>query len=86
MNAKFALLALTFLITLASLPPTATAWAPAAHDYMCPQDYPVDCHIADTPDFQKNHPYGDQQNHLCYDNKSDGVARLVAKYYVKSIM
>ncbi len=83
MNAKFALLTLTFLITLASLPPTATAWAPAAHDYMCPQDYHVDCHIADTPDFQKNHPYGDQQNHLCYDNKSDGVARLVAMYYVK---
>jgi hypothetical protein len=50
---------------------------------MCPQDYHVDCHIADTLGFQKSHPYGEQQNHLCYDNKSDGVARLVAKYYVK---
>ncbi len=83
MNAKFALLILAFLITLAFLPSTVTAWTPDAHEYMCPQDYHVDCHIADTPDFQKSHPYGDHQNHLCYDNKSDGLARLVAKYYVK---
>jgi len=65
------------------LPSAATALTPDAHEYMCPQDYHVDCHIADTPAFQKSHPYGDQQNHLCYDNKSDGLARLVAKYYVK---
>ena len=39
--------------------------------------------IADTADFQRNYPYANQINHLCFDNKTDGVPRLVAKYYVK---
>jgi hypothetical protein len=59
------------------------AWGGAAHGYMCPDGYDIDCRIADTLDFQKNYPYGAHENHLCYDNKTDGMARLVAKYYVK---
>jgi hypothetical protein len=59
------------------------AWTGAVHDYMCPDGYNIDCKIADYSDFQENYPYGAHQYHLCYDNKSDGVARLVAKYYVK---
>ena len=83
MGSKFALLILAFLTTIALLPSTATAWTGAVHDYMRPPDYNIDCKIADTPNFQKNYPYGAHQNHLCYDNKTDGMARLVAKYYVK---
>jgi hypothetical protein len=68
---------------MALLPSTAIAWTGAVHDYMCPDGYDIDCKIADTLDFQKNYPYGAHQYHLCYDNKTDGVARLVAKYYLK---
>jgi hypothetical protein len=82
-NSKFALLILAFLITMTLLPSTVMAWTGAVHDYMCPNGYDIDCTIADTHDFQKNYPYGAHQNHLCYDNKTDGMARLVAKYYVK---
>lgn len=59
------------------------AWGGAAHGYMRPHGYNIDCGIADTPDFQKNYPYSGFQYHICYDNKTDGMARLVAKYYVK---
>jgi len=69
-------------MTVALLPSTVMAWG-GAHGYMCPQGYNIDCGIADTPDFQKNYPYGGFQSHVCYDNKTDGMARLVAKYYVK---
>jgi hypothetical protein len=82
-NSKFALLILAFLTTSVLLPSTAMAWTGAAHDHMCPDGYNIDCKIADTPDFQKNYPYGGFQYHICYDNKTDGMARLVAKYYVK---
>jgi hypothetical protein len=58
------------------------AWG-SAHGYMRPDGYDIDCGIADTTDFQKSYPYGAHENHLCYDNKTDGMARLVAKYYVK---
>ncbi|MCJ7561012.1 hypothetical protein MUO79_10420 [Candidatus Bathyarchaeota archaeon] len=64
------------------LPSTVMAWG-SAHGYMCPQGYNIDCGIADTPDFQKNYPCGGFQYHICFDNKTDGMARLVAKYYVK---
>jgi hypothetical protein len=70
-------------MTTALLPSTVMAWGGAAHGYMRPQGYNIDCGIADTPDFQKNYPYGGFQYHICYDNKTDGMARLVAKYYVK---
>ena len=83
MKSKPALLILAFLITTALLPSTAMAWTGAVHDYMCPNGYEIDCTIADTPDFQTNYPYGGYQYHVCYDNKTEGMARLVAKYYVK---
>jgi len=69
-------------MTVALLPSTVMAWG-NAHGYMRPQGYNIDCGIADTPDFQKNYPYGGYHTHICYDNKTDGMARLVAKYYVK---
>ena len=70
-------------MAMALLPSTAIAWTGAVHDYMCPDGYDIDCKIADYSDFQKNYPYGGFQYHFCYDNKTDGMARLVAKYYVK---
>jgi len=80
---KAALIVFTFLIATALLPSTVMAWTGATHDYMCPDDYNIDCGIADTDDFQKSYPYGGFQYHVCYDNKTDGMARLVAKYYLK---
>jgi hypothetical protein len=83
MKSKSALLALAFLSTALWLPSSVTAWGGTTHDYMCPDGYEIDCRIADALDFQKSYPYGAHENHLCYDNKTDGMARLVAKYYVK---
>jgi len=82
-NPKFSSLLLAFLITVLLLPSTVMAWTGAVHDYMCPEGYLIDCKIADSSDFQKNYPYARQSFHLCYDNKTDGLPRLVAKYYVK---
>jgi hypothetical protein len=82
-KSKSALLILTFLLSTALLPSTVMAWVGTTHDYMCPNGYKIDCKIADSPDFQKNYSYGGFQYHICYDNKTDGMARLVAKYYVK---
>ena len=76
------MLLLAFLVSTAMIP-TVSAWSWGEHDYMCPQDYAIDCKIADTFDFQKNYPYAKPINHVCLDNKSDGAARLVAKYFVK---
>ena len=82
MKTKSALLILAFLSTTMLLPSTVMGWG-SAHGYMCPDGYDIDCGIADTADFQRSYPYGAHENHLCYDNKTDGMARLVAKYYVK---
>lgn len=80
---KFSSFILVFLVILLLLPSTAMAWTGAVHDYMCPEGYDIDCKTADSSDFKRNYPFGGSNSHLCYDNKTDGLARLVAKYYVK---
>lgn len=80
---KFSSFILVFVVILLLLPSTAMAWTGAVHDYMCPEGYDIDCKTADSSDFKRNYPFGGSNSHLCYDNKTDGHARLVAKYYVK---
>lgn len=79
---KFSLLILAFMISISLFSSPVMAWTWTVHDYMRPEGYDIDCKIADYRDFQRTYPYGDL-SHLCYDNKTDGLPRLVAKYYVK---
>jgi len=65
------------------LPSSAKAWGPKTHNYMCPDNYAIDCTIADSHEFMKNYRFGEKFYHLCLDNKSDCPPRLIAKYYLK---
>lgn len=69
-------------VSLALLPPYASAWTGTTHEYLCPEGYGIDCGIADHDEFKGSYPYG-EYNHLCYDNKSYCTPRLLAGYYLK---
>ena len=63
--------------------PFVSAWSRGTHDYSCPENYPIDCNIADSREFQENNPYANTLYHVCYDNKEDCMPRLAAKYFLK---
>lgn len=79
----FFLISLILTLLVAIFPSTARAWAGEAHQYMCPPDLLFSCTEADHPDFKRKYPFAENFNHLCFDNKPDCLARLVAKYYLK---
>jgi len=85
MKPKLSLIIVLSLFVSAGLvlPSAAKAWAPKTHNSMCPDNYGIDCNIADSDEFMREYPFGGKTNHLCLDNKSDCLSRLVAKYYLK---
>lgn len=72
----FALLGLVFPLPI-------RGWTGGTHHYLCPDEYPLDCGIADSLEFKKTYPFAEDFSHLCFDNKEDCLPRLVAKYYLK---
>lgn len=60
-----------------------SAWSRGTHDYSCPENYSIDCKVADYFEFQKNNHYANTIYHVCYDNKEDCISRLTAKYFLK---
>src|SRR5512139_1814257 len=85
MNLKLTALIIAFLFALTVFPSLANGWVVDTHDYMCPQNYTIDCKIADYAEIHNNYPYTTHLSlsHLSLDNKTDGAARLVANYYLK---
>jgi len=61
----------------------ASAWSGGTHDYSCPENYSINCNVADSFEFQKDNSYANTIYHVCYDNKEDCMPRLSAKYFLK---
>lgn len=61
----------------------ALAWEGETHTYLCPDNYEINCNIADSFEFQKDNPYANTWYHVCYDNIENCMPRLAAKYFLK---
>ncbi len=59
-----------------------SAWTGETHIYLCPNEE-IDCNIADSFEFQKDNSYANTWYHVCYDNTTNCMPRLAAKYFLK---
>lgn len=80
---KSIIIGIVFLLIICFSFNFVLAWNHETHSRFCPEDYSIDCNIADSFEFQRNNPYANTIYHVCYDNKEDCMPRLVAKYFLK---
>lgn len=63
--------------------PFVSAWGEETHVRFCPDNYDIDCTVADSFEFQRNNPNANAWYHVCYDNTENCMPRLAAKYFLK---
>lgn len=63
--------------------PFVSAWGGETHVRLCPDNYEIDCNVADSFEFQRNNPHANTWYHVCYDNTENCMPRLAAKYFLK---
>lgn len=82
LNKKIAI-TFCFLLFISLFSQFVLAWGGETHVRLCPEDYSINCNIADSHKFQKDNPYANTIYHVCYDNPEDCMPRLAAKYFLK---